>query len=295
MKTPNWHRLRILKSVLDNESFSEAARQLHISQPTVSRQIKTLENELGQTLVLATPEGIAPTAAAQKLLPGLEDMEKAVLKISRCKNDDPETPTIRIACGPWIASFLARNAAAIAGTQPDCHIDIASSVLFADMPRQEADIAIRTQRPDRGSMRVRRLPHYHYAVYGSERLVKNRPEAFDERRFTAFSWAMMAQELDHFATSAWLLSQGVKNPALRCSASINLLDAIKSATMLAVVPCFTGDNEPGFVRVSKPFVPETGRIWMVLPDDVNRRPALRQAADRLVALFEANFSNETSD
>lgn len=295
MKNPNWHRLRILKSVLDHESFSEAARQLQISQPTVSRQIKALENELGQTLVLATPEGIAPTTAAQKLLPDLEDMAQAALKISRSKVDNPATPTVRIACGPWIASFIARNAAALTGTPADSYIDIASSVLFADMPRREADIAIRTQRPDRGSMRVRRLPHYHYAVYGAERLVKNRPEARDERRFTAFSWAMMAQELDHFATSAWLLSQGVTHPALRCSASINLLDAIRSGTMLAVVPCFAGDSEPGFLRVSDPFVPETGRIWMVLPDDVNRRPALRHMADRLITLFETSFTAKAPD
>lgn len=289
MKNVNWQRLRILKAVLDQESFSEAARSLGISQPTVSRQIKTLEDEIGESLMLVTPEGVVPTEAAQKLLPDLEEMARTAARIERVKSERPSTPTVRIACGPWLASFFAKHASHIIGEPVDCHLDIASSVLFADMPRREADIAIRTQRPEKGSMRVRRLPHYHYAVYGAKALVENRPEALDERRFTEFNWAMMAEELDHFATSKWLIGKGVKNPVLRCSASINLMDAVRSGGLLAVVPCFAGDAEPSFMRVSQPFVPDAGRIWMVLPDDVNKRPHVRRVADRLVDLFERTF------
>lgn len=138
-------------------------------------------------------------------------------------------------------------------------------------------------------MRVRRLPHYHYAVYGHQTLVEGNTSAFDARRFQDFSWAMLAPELDHFATSKWLLERGVHNIILRCSASVNLLDAVRSGSVLAVIPCFAGDAEPALRRVSEPFVPDTGRIWMVLPDDVNRRPAVRQAADRIVSLFQSSF------
>lgn len=290
MKDVNWQRLRILKAVLDRESFSEAARHLGISQPTVSRQIKTLEEELGEPLIYVTPEGVVPTDAAQQLLPDLNEMARTVARIERTKPDKPIMPTVRIACGPWLASFISRNTPALTGKPADCCLDVASSILFADMPRREADIAIRTQRPEKGSMRVRRLPHYHYAVYGADSLVASQEGAFDDRRFTTFNWAMMAEELDHFATSKWLIGNGIKNPHLRCSASINLMDAVKSGGLLAVLPCFAGDEEPGFVRVSDTFVPETGRIWMVLPDDVNKRPHVRQTADRLVELFEQKFA-----
>lgn len=292
MKNVNWQRLRILKAVLDRESFSEAARFLGISQPTVSRQIKTLEEELGEPLIYVTPEGVVPTDAAQKLLPDLNELARTVARIERTKPTGPETQSVRIACGPWLTSFISRHARAITGTPADCFLDISSSVLFADMPRREADIAIRTQRPEKGSMRVRRLPHYHYAVYGARGLVDGQEEAFDDRRFTECNWAMMAEELDHFATSKWLIANGVKHPHVRCSASINLMDAIRSGGLLAVVPCFAGDGEPDFVRVSEPFVPETGRIWMVLPDDVNKRPHVRRAADRLVTLFEQQFGTK---
>lgn len=289
MNILNWQRLRILKAVMDCESFSEAARQLGVSQPTVSRQIKVLERDLGQTLVLVTPDGVVATAAGRKLLPDLEEMARAAQRIGRPKSKSEATPTVRVACGPWLASFLSRHQKAVTGDPVERFLDISSSVLFADMPRREADIAIRTQRPERGNMRVRRLPHYPYAVYGAASLVEERPEAFDNRRFSSFSWAMLAQELDHFATSKWLIERGVTAPLVRCSASTNLLDAAVGGGVLAVIPCFAGDAETSLVRVSDAFVPDSGRIWMVLPEDVNRRPEIRVAADRIIALFETLF------
>ncbi len=100
---------------------------------------------------------------------------------------------------------------------------------------------------------------------------------------------MLAQELDHFATSKWLIDQGVRSPIVRCSASVNLLDAVKSGGVLAVIPCFAGDVDPALTRVSEPFVPGNSQIWLVLPDDINRRPHIRRTADLLVNLFTENF------
>ena len=43
--------------------------------------------------------------------------------------------------------------------------------------------------------------------------------------------------------------------------------------------------------MSDPFIPEGGQIWMVLPEDVGRRPHIRQAADRIVDMFN-RFTGE---
>jgi len=289
MNMVNWQKLRVLKTVLEKESFSGAARQLGISQPTVSRQIKSLEDELGETLLDVTPDGVMATAAALRLSPILDEMMRAAEQIQRPTHQLDATPAVRIACGPWIANFLSYHLSKIVGDPVARHIDITSSILFADIPRREADIAIRTKRPESGRLRVKRLPNYSYAVYGKKTLVERELHAYDKRRFSRFHWAMLAQELDHFATSQWLMDQGVINPIARFSASINLLDAVKSGDVLAVIPCFAGDREPDLVRVSDPFIPGSGQIWMVLPDDVNRRPHIRQTADALVALFNENF------
>ena len=289
MNSPNWQRLRVLHAVLGADSFSQAARQLGMSQPTVSRQIRLLEDELGETLVLATPDGIAPTEAALAMLPELEAMNRTAELLARTQTGSPSAPSVRVACGPWVATFLSANAQSIVGGPPDCQLDIVSSVLLADMPRREADVAIRTRRPESGRLRVRKIPHYRYAVYGARSLVGGREDAFDERRFENFDWAMMSEELNHFGTSKWLLNQGVKNVVLRCSQSDNLLHAVRGGSVLAVIPCFAGDPEPLLERVSEAFIPDATHIWMLLPDDVKRKPGVRQVADRLVALFESRF------
>ncbi len=50
-------------------SISEAAKQLHLSQPTVSHQIKLLEQELGNTLFIRGSTGLKLTEAGSLLLP----------------------------------------------------------------------------------------------------------------------------------------------------------------------------------------------------------------------------------
>lgn len=286
MKNPNWERLRIFKTVLESHSLSEAARQLGVSQPTVSRQIHALEDELGETLLHVTPDGVQITPVGLSLAPSLEAMLRAANQIATHQQAAINTPIVRISCGPWLANFFSRNIHKITGAPAQQHIELVSSILFADIPRREADIAIRTKRPESGRMKVRRLPDYAYAVYGASSLVEGQDAAFDERRFSDFDWAMLLPELDHFPTAKWLAAQANVTPILRCSSSINLLDAVKGGHVLAVLPCFAGDAEQGLTRLCNPFVPESGQIWMVMPDDINKRPHIREAADKIWELFQ---------
>ena len=53
----------------ESSSLSEAAKQLHLSQPTVSHHIKTLEQELDVTLFHRSNNGMQLTDAGRLLLP----------------------------------------------------------------------------------------------------------------------------------------------------------------------------------------------------------------------------------
>ncbi len=288
MNSLNWERLRIFKAVLESQSLSAAARQLGLSQPTVSRQIRALEKELGESLVNTTPEGIVVTREGLRLAPLLGEMMQLADQIGHDPTAPETTPVVRIACGAWVAGLIARHCTQITGSPAACQLEIASSVLFADIPRREADIAVRTKRPETGRMKIRRLAHFPYAVYGAKTLVENHPGAFDERRFTDFEWAMLLSELDHFPTSKWLRTRCSKTPLIKCSSSTTLIDAVKSAEVLAILPVFVGGHEPQFQQVSEPFVPDRGQIWMVLPEDVNQRPPIRRVADQLITLFDTH-------
>ena len=288
LKSPSWERLRIVKTVLESSSLSEAARRLKLSQPTVSRQVRALEQELDEVLVDITPDGVLPTAAGLRIAPALEEMARSVEQIGVAQTDHADMPGVRITCGPWLAAFISRNIHVLLGEPVDTEVELVSGISFADLPRREADIAIRNQRPKNERLVLRRLPDYAYAVYGAAKLVKKHDAAFDERRFSAFNWATFVGESDYLPTARWLSSRLQRSAVVRFSTSINMLDAVKGGHVLAVLPCFAGDLEKGLVRVSETFIPDYGGHWIVLADDVRRRPHVRRIADRTVDLLRGN-------
>ena len=288
MNSLNWERLRIFKAVLESGSLAGAARRLGLSQPTVGRHVRALELEMDEALVDITPDGVLPTVAALQMAPALDDMTRAADSIASLQEASRDTPTVRISCGPWLSAWLSRNIEDLLGRPVDTHIELVSTIAFADLPRREAHVAIRNQRPRQQQLVVRRLPDYACAAYGAASLVGEDPCAFDERRFARFEWAALAEELEHFPTARWLSSRIGKEPVVRFSASTNLLDAVKGGAVLAVLPCFAGDREDDLVRISKPFIPDYGGHWIVLADDVRRRPHVRRVSDRIVAFLKAN-------
>lgn len=63
----NVKQLEYFSAVAEAGSISGAARELHVAQPPISRQLAMLEDELGVTLFLRTNKGVALTEAGRCL------------------------------------------------------------------------------------------------------------------------------------------------------------------------------------------------------------------------------------
>lgn len=70
----NLNYLKTFEIVANTCSFAKAAEILYISQPAVSQQIKSLENELGFTLFERSPHSVQITSAGKRFLEGVVDM-----------------------------------------------------------------------------------------------------------------------------------------------------------------------------------------------------------------------------
>jgi DNA-binding transcriptional LysR family regulator len=62
-------QLEYLVAVVDAGSFGQAALDLHVTQPTLSQQVRALEAEIGGALLERLPRGVRPTATGEALLP----------------------------------------------------------------------------------------------------------------------------------------------------------------------------------------------------------------------------------
>src|SRR5258705_8308605 len=68
-RSMNLGQLRYFLTIADEASFTRAAEQLLVAQPSLSQQIKSLEHELGGPLLERLPTGVRLTAAGKAFLP----------------------------------------------------------------------------------------------------------------------------------------------------------------------------------------------------------------------------------
>lgn len=104
----NLNALRHFVSVVKTGSVTGAARELHISQPAISMQIKNLEKELGHTLFKARGRGIELTEAGEvvyqqavKLFLAEEEAERIIEQYT-----SGVTGNIRVFATNFPASYL---------------------------------------------------------------------------------------------------------------------------------------------------------------------------------------------
>ncbi|GAB3744479.1 DNA-binding transcriptional regulator OxyR [Lysobacter olei] len=104
----NLRDLTYLVALADHKHFGRAAEACFVSQPTLSTQIKKLEDELGVALVeraprkvMLTPAGREIASRARQIVADVEQM-KEVARRSR----DPEAGTVRLGLFPTLGPYL---------------------------------------------------------------------------------------------------------------------------------------------------------------------------------------------
>ncbi|MFW0754201.1 transcriptional regulator CynR [Pseudomonas sp. H11T01] len=100
--------LRYLLAVADHGGFTRAAEALHVSQPTLSQQIRQLEESLGVNLFDRTSRSVKPTDAgvayiecARRVLIELEAGKRALHDVK-----DLSRGTLRLAMTPTFMAYL---------------------------------------------------------------------------------------------------------------------------------------------------------------------------------------------
>jgi len=104
----NLRDLRYLIALSEHKHFGRAAAASFVSQPTLSTQIRKLEDELGVSLVeraprrvMLTPIGRDIAERARKVIAEVEQMAE----IAR-RSQDPEAGTVRLGLFPTLAPYL---------------------------------------------------------------------------------------------------------------------------------------------------------------------------------------------
>lgn len=104
----NLRDLHYLVALAEQRHFGRAAEACFVSQPTLSIQIKKLEEELGVTLVERTPRKVLLTEVGREIVARARDVLNDVEQIKAIarRTLDPESGTVRLGIFPTLAPYL---------------------------------------------------------------------------------------------------------------------------------------------------------------------------------------------
>ena len=138
--------LRSFVSVVDAGGFTRAGERVHRTQSTVSQQIKRLEEDVGQPLLIRSGKDVTPTEAGERLL----TYARRLLSLAEEAHDVLSRPgsegAIRIGITEDFAAYrLTRLLATFARSHPTLRLDVRSGqslFLYRDLERGDLDLAL---------------------------------------------------------------------------------------------------------------------------------------------------------
>ncbi|WP_084397531.1 LysR family transcriptional regulator [Henriciella aquimarina] len=152
--------MRLFVRVADTGSFSRAAADLEIGQPTVSRRIQDLEAQLGADLFQRTTRALSLTEAGERFYTRaraiLSDFEEAEAEVRGLDNEPYGQLRItvphslsRVVIAPALASFMRQY--------PDLSLDVISDDTYTDIVQEGIDVAFRLGELADSSLMAKRI------------------------------------------------------------------------------------------------------------------------------------------
>ncbi|TLY80025.1 MAG: LysR family transcriptional regulator [Gammaproteobacteria bacterium] len=155
--------LRYLVAVADSRHFGRAAKRCFVSQPTLSAQLKKLEQYLGVQLIERQPNNVTLTAAGEQIVARARRILEAseeVVTLARAHRD-PLAGGLRLALLPTIGPYLLpRVSQAIRKSLPRLELGLyeyQTAPMLAKLQSGEIDVGILALPVDLDGLQAREL------------------------------------------------------------------------------------------------------------------------------------------
>ena len=292
--TMNWDDLKLIDAAARMRSLSGAARALDISQPQLSRRLKSFEDRVGARLFDRTPTGLKPTEAGLRLIPLASEMRQKADAASRVLPDlsGAALKVVRVAVDEVRARVLTEGFSELIGLLDGVELEIISSHLHADHQSRGIELQIRNCLPETDTLIARKIGEISYGVYGAARYVREHPSALTDGRYLDCTWLGFApDDLWYPSHVRWMEARGIARPGLRTNTMTTLLNMTASGAGLALLPSFMADAHPDLVPLTGPLPELSHAEHIIVHRDVRREPAVRKAIDAIAHIYASMASS----
>lgn len=140
-----WGELRVFLAVAKSGSFSRAAALLATSQPTVSRQVKRLQDQLGAQLLVSSQVGVRLTSKGEQLARSLAELDQSLFMLSNDLRAESgkEEGLVRISITDGLGVFFLIPALEdFARAHPRIQVSLQNSLNLNDLRQSQTDLMI---------------------------------------------------------------------------------------------------------------------------------------------------------
>lgn len=287
----DWDNLRFFLELSRAGRLTTAARRLGVDHTTVSRRVQALEKSLGVALFIRDTTGYSLTEAGRSLLPQVEQMEGASVRIEQALPNPGESLSGQVRIGAtegYGTLILGAQLSELSQRHPHLHLDLLALPRAVRLSRHEADIVITLERPERGPFIITKLTDYVLRLYvGKDYLqthgpIRNRDDLSKHRFVSYVDDLVFSKELlflDEIAGSGAV--------GLRSTSLLAQQEAIAAGAGLGILPAFSADSDPRLQVVMPEQIRFIRTFWMLMPielKDIARMRVtwdfLRQAAEK---------------
>jgi DNA-binding transcriptional LysR family regulator len=189
-------RMAIFARVVEDKSFSAAARRLNLSKSLVSKQVTQLEKSVGARLLNRTTRALSLTDAGAAFYEHcariVEELEEAKLAVSRLHSEPRGLLRISVpvAFGRLhIATILPEFLAAY----PDLKIDMVTTDRFVDLAEEGYDVVVRIVNQPAPNLVARKLASVHREMvatpdYFAQHGVPQTPEDLEKHNCLTYTY-----------------------------------------------------------------------------------------------------------
>ncbi|QBY01685.1 LysR family transcriptional regulator [Rhodophyticola sp. CCM32] len=281
----DWSLIRAFLSVADTGSLSAAARQLGLSQPTLGRQIRALDQALGSAVFERHPKGLHLTAFGQALRPAARAMAEAAGQIGliAAGHDSQLAGSVRITASTFVSCFLLPPILAdLRQRHPEIDIDLTASDQTENLLFHEADIALRMYRPEQLDMITRHLGDLPLGLYAHRRYFAKRP--MPERIEDLFDHDVLGYDRDDrilrgFRDAGLDIDRSFF--ALRCDDQITNWALLRAGLGIGLGQAAVAATDPDLVQVLPDTPVPTLPVWLTCHESLRHTPRVAAAWDAL--------------
>lgn len=278
MKSLDWNRVRAFHATAVAGSLSAAARQLNLTQPTLSRQVLALEADLGVTLFERRGRRLVLTQNGMELFDHIRIMGDAAdtLVLAASGRVQDVSGRVCISATDTTATYvLPEIVARIRSEAPQITIAIVASNEISDLHRGEADIAIRHVSPDRPGLVGRHIRDTEANFYASDDwVVRN---GLPESPADLAGAGLMGFDDPRFADYMRGVGIPVSTEDFRIvsESSVVIWEMVKRGMGVAVMLREVAERTSGVVNLLPDMTPIPVPIWLITHQELQSSPRIR--------------------